>query len=286
MSDELVIDAPAPGIYTDVPIEAYHSGRAISNTGLRNLAKSPFHFYSLHVDPLRPPPAEKQGHLEGHLAHCAVLEPAEFAKRFIAGPDVRGNTNEWKAFVAKHRDRTVVKADQMDVARAQARSVLSLSDSRELLSRGRPEVSVYWKEIITDPEDGEITEILCRCRPDWVHPVSDEGVILVDLKTFSNASPREFASQIRRKSYHCQNAFYRRGYEAATGKKVLGFVFIAVETDWPFASSAVMLPEGDVAEGDAQNKRLLDLYARCLKTGTWPSYTQGVVEVAIPRFGN
>lgn len=274
-----------PGVYHDLPIEKYHGdAAAISNSGLRNLAKSPFHFYSLHLDPNRPKPAEKPSQLEGTLAHCATLEPLQFSKRYVTGPDVRTNTNEWKNFVALHNDKTVIKAEQYDAARAQAMSVRALPDVGELLSRGHAEVSVYWNEDVVDQLTGESVRVLCRCRPDWVHPVGDDGVILLDAKTCGDASPWEFAKQIKRMSYHCQNAFYKRGYEKATGKKVLGFVFAAVETAWPYAASAVMLNDGDVDDGDAINERLLRLYVKCLTENTWPSYTQAIVPVSIPTY--
>ena len=275
-----------PGTYHDVDNEVYHRGPGVSNSGLRNLARSPFHFYSLHLDPNRPKPTVKPGQLEGTLAHCTILEPLQFANRYVCGPAVRANTNEWKAFAALHNEKQVIHTEQYETARAQALSVRRLPDVAELLSRGHAEVSAYWHEPVTDPATGEINQVLCRIRPDWVHPVNDDSVILLDVKTFSDASPQEFARQIRRKSYHCQNAFYKRGYEKATGKKVLAFVFAAVETNWPFAASAVMLDEGDVAAGDAQNKRLLQVYARCVSSNTWPSYSDAIVPVSIPNYSN
>ena len=273
-----------PGIYQGVENEAYHSGPGISNTGLRNLARSPFHFFSRHLDPARPPAPSRGGQLEGTLAHCAILEPLEFDKRYVVGPPVNKNTNVWKAFVAENAGRTVIGQEQKEVAYAQARSLRSIPDIAELLSRGRPEESVYWREPVTDPDTGEIVEVLCRIRPDWVHPVNENGVILLDVKTAGDASPREFGYQIRRKSYHCQNAFYKRGYEAATGKEVLGFIFAAVESEWPYAPSALMLDEGDVMEGDSQNARLLQIYVKCLRDNNWPCYTPTVAPVSIPRF--
>ena len=195
----LAVTSVLPGIYHDMPNEVYHGTSAISNSGLRNLAKSPFHFYSLHRDPARPPQAAKPGQLEGTLAHCAVLEPLQFSNRYVIGPDVRANTNEWKAFVERHRAKTVIKDDQHEAAHAQARSVRQIADVAELLSAGHAEVSAYWNEDLVDALTGESTRVLCRCRPDWVHPVNDDSVILVDLKTCSDASPWEFARQIKRK---------------------------------------------------------------------------------------
>lgn len=275
----------AIGLLRDLPIEKYHGyAKAISNSGLRNLAKSPFHYFSLHLDPLRPRRVEKPGQLEGNLAHCAILEPLELARRYIVGPDVRANTNEWKAFVAAHAKQTVVKAEQMETARAQAVSVRSLKDSAELLSRGEAEVSVFWDEKVVDPDTGEVTKVPCRCRPDWVHPVNDDSVILCDVKTFSSADAREFSTQVQRKGYHNQEAFYRRGYELATGKKVVAFCFMVTEMEFPHASAAYMLDDDWGAIAEHENNRLLQLYARCLQTNTWPSYSDSIQLIPKPQW--
>ncbi len=170
------------GGYHDVPNEKYHGDtRSISHSGLRNLAKSPFHFYSRHLDPNRPPPVEKASQLEGTLAHCATLEPLQFSKRYVTGPDVRANTNEWKAFVALHNDKQVIKPDQYDTARAQAMSVRSLPDVAELLSRGQPEVSVYWNEDVVDQmfpahEGGDMLNCV-QCHNDVGHAGRRRGSV-------------------------------------------------------------------------------------------------------------
>lgn len=106
-----------------------------------------------------------------------------------------------------------------------------------------------------DPATGE----LCRCRPDWAHPTGDRGVILVDVKTCGDASPREFGRQVARKGYHRQAAFYSDGYEIASGKRVLGFVFVAVESTWPFAASApaALLANPSRHVGDVHHRALV-----------------------------
>lgn len=273
-----------PGTYHDVDNEVYHRGPGVSNSGLRNLARSPFHFYSLHLDPNRPKPTVKPGQLEGTLAHCTILEPLQFANRYVCGPAVRANTNEWKAFAALHNEKQVIHTEQYETARAQALSVRRLPDVAELLSRGHAEVSAYWHEPVTDPATGEINQVLCRIRPDWVHPVNDDSVILLDLKTFSSADAAEFSSQVARKGYAGQCAFYSRGYTKATGKKVAAFLFVVVESDWPYASAAYMLSEEWVSIADVENTRLLTRYAQCLSTDVWPSYSPTVQLIEMPRW--
>lgn len=271
-----------PGVYRDMPIGKYHGGPGLSNTGLNNLAKSPFHFYSRHMDPNRPPSTAKPGQLEGNLAHCTILEPLEFHERYVIGPSENRNTKVWKQFVADNPGFIAIQQDQYEVAQAQAASVRNVADVAELLSRGESEVSVYWNEPVIDADTGEVIEVLCRCRPDWVHPVNETSVILCDVKTFSSADKREFAYQVDRKGYARQNAFYANGYEKATGKKVVGFVFIAVEDEFPFAAGAYMLPDEWVELANREVQYLMKRYVKCVSTNSWPSYCSSVELLSMP----
>ena len=263
------------GLFYGMDIDKYHASPAISNSGLRDFARSPAHFYGLHLDPDRPAPVEKAGQLEGTLAHCAILEPAQFDARYAVGPDVSRSTKEWKAFEAS-QSRQCIKPDQYAAAQAQARAVHQLPDIARILSAGQPEVSAFW----IDPDTG----VLCRCRPDWVHPVGNNSVVLLDVKTYSDASPKEFARQVARKGYHNQAAWYSDGYEQASGQHVVGFVFVAVESAWPHAASAVMLDDEGLAKGRADNRLLLDQYARCLAGDEWPGFTPTIELITLPAW--
>lgn len=270
-----LIDAPCTIDGQD--IEAYHRGPGISKTGLDHVARSPALFYALHLDPTRPAEKERAGQLEGQLAHCAILEPAEFDKRYVVGPDVSRATKAWKEWEASLPAGVIaIKPDQRETALRQAESVRRLPDVAEALAAGRPEVSAYW----IDPDTG----VLCRCRPDWVHPAGESGVVLLDVKTFSDASPAEFARQIARKRYHVQDAFYSDGFGRAAGVDVLGFVFVAVETEWPFAASAVMLDEPGKRQGAIDMRRDLTTYAACLKANDWPGHGAAIHQVSMPAW--
>lgn len=265
------------GVFHDVDIDDYHSGPGISKTGLDNIARSPRHYYALHLDPNRPPPKDRRGdQLAGELLHCALLEPDQFAKRYAIGPNVNRTTTQWKTFAATHADQTCIKPDQASAALSQASNIRTLPEIGRALSAGRPEVSAYW----IDDFSGE----LCRCRPDWVHDVDDSSVILIDAKTYSDASPDEFRRQMARMSYHVQAAFYSDGFEKASGRMVHGFVFAAVEIEWPYAASAIMLDNESMDLGRREYVRLLDIYAKCKRNGIWPGYSQTIEVVSLPNY--
>lgn len=272
------LEAAEPrGVYLGLDIDAYHCGPGISKSGLDDIEQSPSIFYGRHMDPNRPPSERKSGQLEGNLTHCAVLEPDEFDKRYAVGPDVSTRAvKAWKEFEAAHADRVCIKPGEYDAAMRQADSIRRLPEVREALERGCAEVSAYWN----DPATGE----LCRCRPDWVHECGLDQAVLLDVKTCSDASPAEFRRQVARKRYEVQAAWYSDGFAAASASEVLGFVFVAVETIWPYAACAVMLDEESVEAGRRKYRRNLDTYAECRRTGVWPGYSSQIEIVSLPTW--
>ena len=270
------LTAVVQGLYFDIDIDAYHGGAGISKSGLDSIDANPAIYYGRHLDPNRPAPKDKAGQLEGSLTHCAVLEPDEFGTRYAIGPDVSRATKEWKAFETANPGRTCIKPDQYETAMRQADSIRRLPEVAEALQRGRAETSAYW----IDPITGE----LCRCRPDWAHECGTSQTILLDVKTCSDASPAEFRRQIARKRYHVQDAFYSDGYSAASGREVLAFVFVAVESEWPYAACALMLDEEGKTQGKREYRRNLNTYAECRKSGIWPGYSSQIEIVNLPAW--
>lgn len=257
-------------------IDEYHARPEVSKSSLDSLDLSPAIFWARHRDPLRPAPKEKAGQLEGHLAHTAILEPEEFEKRYVVGPTLNRNTKAWKEFVETHAGRVAIQQDQYEAAIRQAASVNNLPEIRDVLSNGWAEVSAFW----TDEETG----VECRCRPDFVHDAGSDSVLLLDVKTFSDPSPNEFARQCARKSYAKQAAMYTDGYEKASGKTVRAFIFLAVGNEWPYAASAMMLDEDSLEAGRRHYKRNLRTYAECMSTGQWPGFSNGITLIRLPQW--
>lgn len=258
-------------------IEEYHAMPGISKSGLDSIEKSPAIFYARHLDPKRPPRKMKAGQLHGSLAHCAILEPEEFDKRYVIGPDWNRNTNKWKEWLAELPVGMVaIKQEDYDIAHWQADSVSRLPEVAQAIEVGTPEVSALW----TDSETGAS----CRVRPDWVHDVSEDSVILLDVKTYSDASPSEFQRQAARKRYHVQDALYSDGFAIASKRDVLAFIFVAVETEWPYAANAMMFDEVSRNSGRAAYRRNLNAYAQCAQANQWPGYSTAIELISLPAW--
>lgn len=265
---------PGPGIYHGVDNDVYHASHGISNTGLGDILQSPYHYWSRHIDPNRPerPPTLAQD--DGNIAHCAILEPDEFTHRYVVGPDLRRNTTAWRQFCEVHNDKTVIKPEQYTRAMRQRDAVWAIPEVAKALSRGHPEVSAYAE----DPETG----VLCRVRPDFVHEYNDDSDILVDVKTYTTAQPTEFQRQVARMSYHRQDAYYTDIYKAASGRKVINFIFVSVEMGWPHAASACVLDDEGKLSGLIQYQRALRIYRDCLANDCWPGYSDNIQLISLP----
>ncbi len=273
------------GLLYGLPNEAYHAGPGLSCTGMKELLRSPKHFFGKYLDPMRPPPEPKPGQELGQMFHAALFEPAEFHLRYAAGPaGVRRGTKKWDDFEAGlARGVKAVKPEERDQALNMARSLRGVGDARELLSRGQPEVSAYAEFDVID-DDGEITKVLVRVRPDWVHDVKETSVILLDGKSCGDASIGEFSRQIAKKLYHMQAALYMDVYAKASDKTVLEFVFGQVETEWPHVGNTCALYPDDIEKGRVLYRQALQTYVRCMKSGEWPGYSETVQLASLPAW--
>jgi exodeoxyribonuclease VIII len=65
---------------------------------------------------------------------------------------------------------------------------------------------------------------------------------------------------------------------------VLGFVFVAVEEEFPHAAAAYMLDDDAMERGRAECRRLLALYRECAERGDWPGYPNTIQQLTLPAW--
>lgn len=258
------------GIIHGLGIEAYHSGPGISKSGLDDM-DPPARYYALHLDPKRPVRVQTAAQRVGQLAHCAILEPEEFGKRYAVGPDCSRANKAWKEWEASlPAGVEAIKPSEYDTAMWQRESVLKLPGMTDILSAGKAEVSAFWE----DPYTG----VLCRCRPDFA---ADCGVLL-DVKTVGNSSPSDFRLQAARMRYDVQDAFYTEGYSMASDSPVDRFLFLTVETDYPYLAAVHELAPESKSAGSEKARAALNVYAECLRNNEWPHYGSEIHQIQLP----
>lgn len=267
-----------PGVYLNVPNEVYQAGPGLSVTGVKEFRRTPYHFRRRRIPgaPLRPPTPAM---LNGTLVHCALLEPHAFDKRYVIAPDMSKNSNAYREWVASvgAKGLTPIDAHQRAAAFEQAASLRGLEDVAPLLSDGDAEVSAYWLD--------EETGVLCRCRPDFVASVEyGTGVILIDVKTTTDASAAEFARSCGRWGYHLQADWYCTGYARASGLTVHGMVFAVVESEYPYAAASFMLGDNSLIRAYRANRDAVARYAKCLADDEWPAYPAGIQVIDVPVY--
>lgn len=257
--------------------EAYRRASGLSHSEAKLIRiKTPWHLAQLREHPQERGAPSPQMQL-GSATHCAVLEPEEFAKRYEVAPDLNKNSNAWKDFVSKCVENgvTAIAPDMHEKAHGMRASVMQDPEIRDVLANGDAEVSAWW----TDPETG----LLCKCRPDYVRDYGDSGVLLVDLKTSADASPESFSRSIATFGYHTQCDWYCDGYARASGRPVIGMLFVVVESEFPHACASYTLDEEALLHARHLNARARALYANCQKSGRWVGYG-GTRTLGLPRW--
>ncbi|HHR7488503.1 TPA: RecE family exodeoxyribonuclease [Salmonella enterica subsp. enterica] len=269
-----VPDDIQPGIYYDIPNEAYHAGPGVSKSQLDDIADTPAIYLWRKNAPVD---TEKTKSLDtGTAFHCRVLEPEEFSKRFIIAPEFNRRTSagkeEEKTFLEEcaRTGRTVLTAEEGRKIELMYQSVMALPLGQWLVeSAGYAESSVYWE----DPETG----ILCRCRPDKIIP---EFHWIMDVKT--TADTQRFRTAYYDYRYHVQDAFYSDGYRAQFGE-IPTFVFLVASTTAECGRYPVeifMMGEDAKLAGQREYRRNLQTLAECLNNDEWPA----IKTLSLPRW--
>ncbi|EOA3476293.1 RecE family exodeoxyribonuclease, partial [Salmonella enterica subsp. enterica serovar Cerro] len=125
-----VPDDIQPGIYYDIPNEAYHAGPGVSKSQLDDIADTPAIYLWRKNAPVD---TEKTKSLDtGTAFHCRVLEPEEFSKRFIIAQEFNRRTSagkeEEKTFLEEcaRTGRTVLTAEEGRKIELMYQSVMAL----------------------------------------------------------------------------------------------------------------------------------------------------------------
>ena len=256
----------------------YHRHLAVSKSGLDQIAKSPLHYWARYLDPNRVWPEPTPAMRLGTALHTHVLELDQWDKQIAIAPgDINRRTKEgreqWAAFEADAKRKTVITADDAEVVMAMGRSVWRHPAAAMLLHwQGKAETTHMW----TDPTTGAE----CKCRPDWL---TNDGNLIIDLKTTEDARSG-FQRSVANYRYHVQASWYLDGVEAATGHRPAQFIFICVEKKPPYAVAVYAADAEMIQIGAETAARDLARLVECKASDTWPGYSDQIEPLSLPAW--
>ncbi|MGL4640561.1 MAG: PD-(D/E)XK nuclease-like domain-containing protein [Shewanella sp.] len=279
------------GAYPDIDMELYHRapnllpGPSLSSSGAKKItSQSAYHFWhDSPLNPERPPEAEKTHFNVGKAAHDMILLGDDWRKKYFVLPEgFRENaTNKFASAIeelaaAREAGTPVLKFQEAKQVEAVSNAISANRDAVHALSAGVPEMTIVHKD--------EETGIWCRSRPDWLPYSVINGadvMVVTDLKflAMTHCRPHGFSKALFDFGYHQSTAWYEDGIEAVYGRRPTNWLFIAVEKDAPHSVSVYELPRQDIERGRHQNKQAKRIFADCLASGKWPSYTTEEIQM-------
>ena len=265
-----------PGIYDGIANEDYHRdpipAKSLSVSGAKMLLapSTPAHFrYS------QDNPGEHKDVFDfGTAAHSVVLEGSEECLKVIDAPDWRTKkAQEEKASAYAHGKTPLLTKDLAQV-RAMAKAIKAHPIASKLFSNGKPEQSAFWQD--------KATGVWRRARFDWLPEIDhNRRLIIPDYKTAVSAATSKFAKVAGDLRYYMQDAWYRDAIREMNIHQDVAFVFVVQEKTAPYAVNVIELDTVAVKLGREMNRKAIEVFDLCQRTGTWPQYS-GINLTSLP----
>ena len=256
---ELLIDL---GVLEAEPADEYHSraGQYLSSHQLMDFMACPWLYRKKQLGLIED--GDTPAMLVGRGTHCRVLEGRDvYESQFAFGGPINPKTDRpygsaTKAFAewAAAQGKPVLSQDQVELIEQMAAGVAMNDAAVDLLLYGRAE-GVVRAEYCGTP---------CQIRVDWTHP--HRGI--ADLKTTADLT--WFESEVRRRRYHSQAAFYQAVLAEVVNQHVPVF-FVAVEKVEPFRCGVWRVSDDTLAIARKENEAAIRRLVSCRQRDFWPT---------------
>ena len=250
----------------------YHGRKThLSSTNVRTHKKNKKQFkYSLTHDLVK----QTKAMADGTAVHAFFLERDKFNTDFVIKPaDMRLNTKAGKEWAQEHQSKIIIDSELGNNLYEMEKSFMD-SPARLIYDKqGQSELSYFWDDLGL---------VKGKCRPDWI---SDDGNIVVDIKTTTDASPKGFQKSIANWGYHLQLGWYLRGLQKL-GLPAKEFIFIAIEKTPPFSVGVYRANKDMITYANDEINNLVYDIDESLKSDDFPDYTPEILDLGLPNWMN
>ena len=250
----------------------YHSRKThLSSTNVRTHKKNKKQFkYSLTHELVK----QTKAMADGTAVHAFFLERDKFDSDFVIKPaDMRLNTKVGKEWALEHQNKIIIDSELGNNLYEMEKSFMD-SPARLIYDKqGQSELSYFWNDLGL---------VKGKCRPDWI---SNDGNIVVDIKTTTDASPKGFQKSIANWDYHLQLGWYIRGLQKL-GLPAKEFIFIAIEKTPPFSVGVYRANKEMITYANDEINNLVYDIDESLKSDDFPDYTPEIMDLGLPNWMN
>lgn len=268
-----------PGVY-QLPEEVYHAdpvkGGSLSCSWAKKLM--PPSCPAKFAWERRHPKAPTRDMEFGKIAHTLVLGVGPQVRVIDADDRRKKNTKEQET-EARVEGFIPLLAVEYAIVEAMAQALRADKYAAALLNPeyGRPEQSLFW----VDQPSG----VWLRARFDWLRDRAPAGrrTLFCDYKTAKSAHPDDIEKAILNYGYHNSAAWYLDGARALDlAEPDAEFLLIVQEKSAPYVVQVARIAYSSLRIGREQNRRAIETYVECEKSGIWPGYVEGPADVALP----
>ena len=248
--------------------EAYHAMPGLSSSDLKIIAgHSPAHYQERKKKQSEPTAAMQRG----TLVHTAALEPDSYAKHAKVSPKFNKSTKAGKEAYKAFQDS--LKAGDYMVDPDLHEAVMGMAGS---IRKACGDLFTGYSEysgIINSKNEG----VRVKIRPDHI-----AGNTIIDIKTTTDARPREFMWSVRKYMYHLSAAYYM-DFAWPLGFDIDRFIWAAVESTPPYACALYQAGPGMIAQGRQMYEDAIRQYKTCELSGEWPGYEESIIPIDFPE---
>lgn len=269
-----------PGVYS-IPLEEYIADPAPApslNAGAAHtlITQSPMHAWTEHPKLNPNHQSTESSRLDiGTIAHALLLENDSSRVVVVEADDWRKKEAKEQRDAAREAGKLpILSKDYFGVQEmvTRAKFAISKSEFAEDFKGAIPEQTLLWQQ----------GGVWCRSRPD---KATWDWRILFDYKTVAgSAHPQAFQRTILQQGYDIQAELGMMGVEALELAQNPAFVFVVQEIEPPYAVSFIRLSPAWQELAYQKVKRAAAIWEGCLRTNTWPSYTERTAYLDPPAY--